>query len=1342
MCSVMAWAEAIEVSSLSQLQAAVPESGSVDIKLMADIVDASAPETGALLFVPAEVTVNLDMNGHKIHSTYPEAGSSAPTTITAQGVLNFSNSSSAVAEVISENDKAYVCYMGQSTITGNIDFGVIVNVMGEITMDDNFTGHVNQMDNIYGDITVKNGQYAFDPENYLPNNYGAVEDNGIWTVVEGLIVPRVRIVGGNEYASLQDAFAAVEGTATVQLLKDITLDYSDIELGENSLSDVDGIIKVLNGQDITLDLNSHNITMDGLHQSADQIAIINIFNGGKLTVTGDGTFTTIMNGSLVLSMDEPWQTAVFGIESEENCHLVLAGGTYPSNPEEEDLSGLLAENKSVETISWNSYKIVDSGSVVYVAQIGERKYSSLQAAINSAWLNDVIELLADVDEDIAITKIAKIQYGEYVATGITAGTGYSMLDNGVVLSFMPTSVYGLYDFLTKSGEASFTVEENTDISAIGSINVNGTKTLTINEGVSVLYRRQGELANIVVAEGAKLTIRGSGTFAPIPGESLLSIDGNRAIDVDGELVVGVKDDANNQPHFVTTSLYRGSAVMVNATGVATFNNADIQAAHMVINNFGTTTINGGEYVSSSTTQNGYSSVAYTYAVQNYNKMTINGGHIKGVQGALACQNQHSYDELNNDQFEDVSVATINGGSFETVYGHNASTDQDNTQDNYYALYVSNYAVVNIFGGEFKVQTPSAGGNRVVLVGDNDAYNTFGIINIYGGKYQQKVLVSKARKEHSSYPASIPVTSQWYSAFQEADADKAYAPLPAGYEYFATGNATYPWGVRRIEGTETAEVVVPTVEPGDPEPTIPWQQNTTWDPNADPTADGIVPEESTIVTIPVDATVVVKNDPNMDPNAVAEQVFVNQGATLTVETGTTLKIGEGGVNIANGGQIVVEPDAIVTVGEAGIVTTEDKAIIIEASEQEQGVLLLNPAVNENTRPKATVKLVTKAKQIAANDYIYERFAIPTIDGNATVYKVEDAASVVLYPGETELKHGLYEWDGSDWAFMSSFKQMEPFKGYQLTNNSANANVVYTFEGNLVGNHNEDYSFASAGFGFFGNSYTGAIDIKRFMDSFGDKMQKTIWIYDYYTDGFKTITPESYGTVKYGTRRNSHGTITEIRSMQAFLMNRSEAGSTTINYESAIWGNPKYGLVSDPGLAPKRVAANEDKVTIYVATDTQEDEVTFIRSNEYSSAFDNGADASKWMNNGMNLYVANDDENMAIVASDEIVDMTIAFRSGNESEYTLGFDNLRGETFELRDVLTGATIQMTEGATYTFSQEANTTVPARFQIIGAKKVPTGVENVSEGANVQQKVVKNGVLYILRDNKWYNAQGQMVK
>ena len=386
-----------------------------------------------------------------------------------------------------------------------------------------------------------------------------------------------------------------------------------------------------------------------------------------------------------------------------------------------------------------------------------------------------------------------------------------------------------------------------------------------------------------------------------------------------------------------------------------------------------------------------------------------------------------------------------------------------------------------------------------------------------------------------------------------------------------------------------------------------------------------------------------------------QAYLTEGATLKVGAGAVLLEGDDS-------KIVVEPGATLVVDGLIYGATEEK-LVIETNEQSTAAVLYAPETEfiKEDHPMATIKLTTKAKQTGANDYVYERFAIPTMDGNATTYGAENLGS------GGEFKQALYKWNGSDWEFMPSFKAMNPFQGYQLTNNSSNGEVVYTFEGNLVGNTDNDYTFVESGFGFFGNSYSADINIGKLFESFeGSDMQKTIWIYDYITDGFKTITPESYGSVKYGTRKNPQGVITDIRSMQAFLMNKATAGTATVDYASAIWGNPKYGLVGGGSGAPaKRVAADDrDYITIYVANETSEDEVTFIRSNEYSNAFDNGADASKWMNNGINLYVTTEEGDLAAVASDEIINLTIAFRSGNETEYTLGFDNLNGEEYAIR------------------------------------------------------------------------------
>ena len=51
-------------------------------------------------------------------------------------------------------------------------------------------------------------------------------------------------------------------------------------------------------------------------------------------------------------------------------------------------------------------------------------------------------------------------------------------------------------------------------------------------------------------------------------------------------------------------------------------------------------------------------------------------------------------------------------------------------------------------------------------------------------------------------------------------------------------------------------------------------------------------------------------------------------------------------------------------------------------------------------------------------------------------------------------------------------------------------------------------------------------------------------------------------------------------------------------------------------------------------------------------------------------------------------------------------------------------------------------AKRRVIATYNQATGVENVSANFSGSEKIIENGVLYILRDGKKYNAQGQIVK
>lgn len=581
--------------------------------------------------------------------------------------------------------------------------------------------------------------------------------------------------------------------------------------------------------------------------------------------------------------------------------------------------------------------------------------------------------------------------------------------------------------------------------------------------------------------------------------------------------------------------------------------------------------------------------------------------------------------------------------------------------------------------------------------------------------------------------------EWAEAWlsPEGHVRSFYDYIADGYGLVARPDVGEGWyEVALTQGTTDAQ----DVEGHDGELGNPWHQDKTWNL----TESDVVPQDTTPVLI--DHNVFVEE--NMQ--AVAASLQIKAGQTLTVKSGATLQIQDAGALFKDEtAQLVIEPNAVVTVGSNGVVSQDEKNIIIHSSETEQGVFMCHPDVKLNTQPKATVYLYTKAQQIAGApkyEYIYQRFAIPTADGAATVYDA-DYSDQELFAGETSYVDAVYGWDNTklNWQMLARWKDMEPFVGYQVTNNTKNGGITYSFKGNLVGNHDGNFEFASHPdkFQFFGNSYTAPIYIPTFLDSItknNPTVQQSIWIYDEGDDNFKPVTKyqAQYGLVTY----QNGDPIKEIRSMQAFIMCGDEGNVTELSYEDAIWGNPRFnGHLGGTEKAPQRIQQLEMSVaTIRIeATNGQADEVTLLESNEFTQDFDNGADASKYMYaEGINLYANTNSGKQTVVASDNVEGTILGFKAGASENYTIRFNNLNGEEFTLVDLDNQQRVDMRAGAMYNFCQKAHYANEARFMVVRrAPSVTTDMDEVNN-TNSTIKVVENGQLIIIKNGVRYNALG----
>ncbi len=448
---------------------------------------------------------------------------------------------------------------------------------------------------------------------------------------------------------------------------------------------------------------------------------------------------------------------------------------------------------------------------------------------------------------------------------------------------------------------------------------------------------------------------------------------------------------------------------------------------------------------------------------------------------------------------------------------------------------------------------------------------------------------------------------------------------------------------------------------------------------------------------------------IEENVNLSELVINQtkyDQTVTIAEGYTLSVGR--VILGPRAQIIVQPGAMFKVtGKQGIVAKSASNIILESNATRQATFLFDPDVTSNRNPNAIVRLTTDCKQTHKSpwEYVYQRFAIPVMEGVAPTNNF-DPATHGLFPGQAVFETYGWRWTGTKWTTISSWASLKPFTGYQLANSSANGGVQYTFQGELVGNTNGVYDFnKSVGFYFFGNSYTAAMDIETLLLGFKANtpgMEVTVWPYVESALNWKAVTLDDI--------EDGLAAATYINSMDGFILKlNSGTSNPTVNYADAIWGNPIYAGGSTAPARARSLVDNSVVITVAAAGSEVEDQVTIVERADRTAAFENGADASKYMNpETMNIYADAPAGMLSRVATNNIVGTQISFQAANAEVYTLTLSHVNGSDYAIRDNVTGAMINLSEGTTYTFRQDANSTVNGRFEIVGLAKVPTAIEN----------------------------------
>ena len=483
-------------------------------------------------------------------------------------------------------------------------------------------------------------------------------------------------------------------------------------------------------------------------------------------------------------------------------------------------------------------------------------------------------------------------------------------------------------------------------------------------------------------------------------------------------------------------------------------------------------------------------------------------------------------------------------------------------------------------------------------------------------------------------------------------------------------------------------------------------------------------------------------------SLSDEVFIRHDVVVT-GTGEAKSVTIEGTN-----KVTVAPTGTLKVGDGGIKNASAdnfklQAATTGANQGQTGVLLIDPSCT--TMPSATAEMYSKA-------YFDMNGGNP--DNNAGAYQYVGSPMVAGTAAKTIFPNSwVYSWfeDSGEWKNKRKTLTLEPFVGYCTSQYMDPAGILIEHKGQLASNGNKmlnlSYTATSAepGINVLANSYTAPIDIKQFVDGDFSGVDATIYLFNTGSKNDVKEHPELNGDLagqfiaipihQAGEMVGSFQLPYVIPAMQGFYVKANSAGTLTLNYTRLVW-NAAHG--NTPLRAKRADEPKKGSLCVMVEADGWRDQVFLLESDEYDAAFENGYDAHKLMQGNLNIFTLEDEDALAVDATNRIAGTKIGVRTGEETAYTLTFGALSGETeWSLYDAQAQETIAIEEGTQYTFFAEPNSEIRDRFYITERNDAPaitTDLEKVGDDAE-SRKFIKDGRLFVMKNGLIYNMLGVVV-
>ena len=459
-----------------------------------------------------------------------------------------------------------------------------------------------------------------------------------------------------------------------------------------------------------------------------------------------------------------------------------------------------------------------------------------------------------------------------------------------------------------------------------------------------------------------------------------------------------------------------------------------------------------------------------------------------------------------------------------------------------------------------------------------------------------------------------------------------------------------------------------------------------------------------------------------------------------------------------GKLIIEPTGGLTIAGmvatvhdtryASPITISAQDLLIKADASHNGAFVYG---NKESDVRATVQYYSRGTDAKTASPVWQYMGIPFQAGQTAIQMYYEAWMCRWASGSTDGLGGLWKWVENDELLL-------PFEGYCITQEAAK---TYTFSGKLnppvttrivLDNRDGD------GYAFAANSWTAPIKISQMQDADFINADKSIYIYHTGTyaqwntnketvintkTSSSSIVPGQYAVIPIHSSPYI-GVDSVIPAMQGFFVHTTAANAELkLVYNRTVYDGSYFKTSTQPMRAP-RSESRPEVMQLIVSGENYGDRVHILARDGFSENFEDGWDGRKIEGdeNAPMLAVVKEAGDMAVAAIETAEERELSFRAGSETEYTFCFQ-YEGETIYLYDRLADQAVEIKTGNTYSFTAE-NKTAAKRFIITkNPPRIPTDIENTTSGSQYSdaEKCIIDGQLYIIKNNRFYDARGVQV-